>query len=264
MRVGWLFSLIRSGSSVTAYAAAAPWGGVVADEPFGPWDRTGPPYNYPAEQARLMGLFDASGFTLDGAVRSSLDRLLGELAPPSGRIVVKIPHEHPDPGSVSAFPEHRTAFLLRNPLHRLNSVYVRGMLNGGRKPIHDNYDLGQFTAFARRWQREPNRVLFDDLQREPRKFFGAIYRAWEWEHTDADLDRAAGYARLHYHAASKKIAPRSNPRNVVSVAQRALPDEAIDAYLGDRFARDLMESAGWSTNPDDYRKPAAAPAQAGG
>jgi hypothetical protein len=256
MQVAWLFSLIRSGSSVTSYAAAAPWQAAVLDEPFGPWDRTGEPYNYPAEQAKLKELFDASKFTLDEPVRESLGRLIAAVAPPGSRVVIKIPHRHPQPDAVAAaFPAHRAAFLLRNPLHRLNSVHVRGMLNHGRSPIRENHDLGQFSDFARRWQREPNRVLFDDLQRDPRKFFGTIYRAWEWEFAPADLDRAAEYARQHYHAASKKIAPKSNPRNVVSVHHRALPDEAIDTYLNDPFVRDLMKSVGWSTDPDDYRRP---------
>ena len=258
MHVAWLFSLIRSGSSVTAYAAAAPWRAAVLDEPFGPWDRTGEPYNYPAEQARLKGLFDASRYALDAPVRGSLGRLLAASAPAGGRAVIKIPHQHPDPGEVAAaFPTHRAVYLLRNPLHRLNSVHLRGM---DRESIGTNHDLAQFSAFARRWQREPNRVLFDDLQHDPGRFFRAIYRAWEWDHTPADLDRAAEYARRHYHAASKKVAPRSNPKNVVSVAKRALPDEAIDTYLSDPFVRDLMKSVGWSTDAEDYRKPAEAPA----
>ena len=57
IRVAWVFVLARSGSSITAYAAAAPWDLPVADEIMGPWDRTGEPYNFPPEQARLVEMF---------------------------------------------------------------------------------------------------------------------------------------------------------------------------------------------------------------
>lgn len=255
IKVAWLFSLIRSGSSVTAYAASAPWGHAIADEPFGPWVRTGEPYHYPPEQARLKELFDASGHTIDEPVRSSASALFEALGGPTGAVIVKIPHDRPTPeDAAAAFPEHRFAFLLRNPLHRLNSVYVRGMLNPGRpRPIGPGHDLEQFKAFAARWRAQAHRVLYDDLQRDPRRFFETLFGAWEWEFTNADVEAAAAYARRHYHAASKKIAPRSNPRNVVSVAHRALPDEAIEAYLSDAFVRDLMREVGWSTEPDEYR-----------
>jgi hypothetical protein len=258
LRVAWLFSLIRSGSSVTAYAAAAPWDHAVADEPFGPWDRTAAPYNYPGEQASLMTLFDAAGHTIDDRVRLSAARFFNTLGRGSGAVIVKIPHDRPVPEDAArAFPDHRFAYLLRNPLHRLNSLYYRGQIrpvaNGLPGPIGPNHDLAGFTAFARRWRAEPDRLLYDDLHRDPRRFFGTLYRAWGWEYTPADVDRAADYARTHYHAASKLIAPRSNPRNVVSVAHRALPDEVIEAYLADPFVRELMAEAGWSVNPDDYR-----------
>lgn len=254
MRIAWLFSLIRSGSSVTAYSAAAPWGYAVADEPFGPWDRTGEPYHYPPEHLALMKHFSAAGYTLDAAARDSATRLFRELGQASGGVVVKIPHRNPTPEKVAAeFPGHRFAYLLRNPLHRLNSLHVRGLLSGAKKPIGPNHGLAQFKSFARRWLAQPDRVLYDDLQRDPRRFFGTIYRAWAWEHTDADLEKAAEYARKHYHAASKKLAPRSNPQNVVSVARWALPDDAIETYLSDPFVVDLMNEVGWSTRGDDYR-----------
>jgi hypothetical protein len=59
--IAWLFSMIRSGSSIAAYAAAAPFGGVVADEIFGPWVRTGPYYKFPPEQRTVTELFRTSG-----------------------------------------------------------------------------------------------------------------------------------------------------------------------------------------------------------
>lgn len=257
IRVAWLFSLIRSGSSVTAYAAGAPWGHAVADEPFGPWVRTGEPYHYPPEQARLKQLFDASGHVIDEAVRASAGALFDTLGADTGAVIVKIPHDRPTPHDAArAFPGHGFAYLLRNPLHRLNSVYVRGMLNPGRpRPIGANHDLEQYKAFAARWLAQPHRVLYDDLQGDPRRFFETLYRAWAWDFTGADLDAAAEYARRHYHAASAKVAPRSNPRNVVSVAHRALPDEAIETYLADDFIVDLMREVGWSTDPQAYRAP---------
>ncbi len=55
--IAWLFSMIRSGSSIAAYAAAAPFRGIVADEIFGPWVRTGPHYKFPPEQQTVTELF---------------------------------------------------------------------------------------------------------------------------------------------------------------------------------------------------------------
>ena len=55
-RVLWLFTMTRSGSSAVTYASAKALGYAVADEPFGPWDRTGPPYRYPPEQVELHKL----------------------------------------------------------------------------------------------------------------------------------------------------------------------------------------------------------------
>jgi len=48
--------MTRSGSSAAVYASAQALGFAVADEPFGPWDRTKSPYNYPPEQVDLHKL----------------------------------------------------------------------------------------------------------------------------------------------------------------------------------------------------------------
>ena len=80
--VVWIFSLPRSGSSVTAYAAAKPFGAVVADEVFGPWDRTGEPYNYPALQTQLVEAYHGSRCVLTPEVvgiATELFELLGEV-----------------------------------------------------------------------------------------------------------------------------------------------------------------------------------------
>lgn len=151
--VAWLFSMIRSGSSIAAYAAVAPFGGVVADEIFGPWVRTGPYYKFPPEQQLITERFRTSAGIITPDIARATDTVFARLAagdagipvsspgrehllthtPPGGRpIAVKMPHDHPAPAEVArVWPRHHHAFLLRNPIDRLSSIIQRGMLPDG-------------------------------------------------------------------------------------------------------------------------------------
>lgn len=260
VRVLWLFSLIRSGSSIAAYAAAAPWGHTVADEPFGPWDRTGEPYSYPREQDELQREFGAAAHQMTPRVvelAGTLFRKLGTCgetgAAGSGTVIVKIPHDVPTPAQVvRTWPTQRAAFLLRNPLHRLNSLYVRGWLDPS--PIGPNFDLEQYRAFARAWLAQPAhlRVTYDMIRRDPAEMYRRFFIAWGLAFTREHVERAVAYAAEHYHHASRQVTSEHDTRKVVSESRMALPIEAVWTYLGDAEMRELFRVAGWSTSEDAY------------
>ncbi|MCB9844972.1 MAG: hypothetical protein H6811_03150 [Phycisphaeraceae bacterium] len=247
-RVAWVFSLARCGSSVIAYAAGAPWRVPVADEPFGPWDRTGPPYSYPPEQDELRRRYWDVGEHLTPEVVALAQRVFDAIAGDAGRVICKHPHDSIRPEEfASELPEHRSIFLLRNPLMRLNSLLVRGWTNS----MSEQYDLPRFKTVAQRWLDHPHRFTFEEFRARPRVFFGRVWDAWGWDHSPADAEAAVEYSRSHYHASSRQLGDRK-PRHLVSEQRLALPEDAIDLYLEDDFVRELMESAGWSTRRDDY------------
>lgn len=261
-RVLWLFSLIRSGSSIAAYAAAAPWNHAVADEPFGPWDRTGEPYNYPRVQDDLQREFGLASHRLTPRVVGLAEALFESLAsaPPatltqkgSGTVIVKIPHHVPTPAQVAeAWPRHRAAYLIRNPLHRLNSLYVRGWLDPS--PIGPNFDLEQYRGFARAWMAQPAhlRVTYDMIRHAPAEMYRRLYIAWGLAFTREHIDRAVAYASDNYHHASKQITTEHDTKRVLSESRNALPAEAVRTYLADPEMRELFRVAGWSTDPREY------------
>jgi hypothetical protein len=250
VEVGWIFSLIRSGSSIAAYAAAAPGAIPVADEVFGPWVRTGKVYRYPREQRLLVEAFKAADHRLTPDVVALANRLFDLLGAESGRVISKCPHLLFSPQEFSAaFPHHRAVYLLRNPLHRLNSHYVKGW----EWMIEPDHDVRAYTEFVHRWLTAEHRVVYDDLRRDPHGFFRALYSAWGWEHTEAALADAAAYAAGRYHTSSKQTAPDKAPRHVDSERLRLLPRDAIDAYLRHPFLRDVMRERGWPTNAAAYR-----------
>ena len=247
--VCWIFSLARCGSSVAAYGAAAPWSVPVADEVFGPWDRTGPPYNYPPEQEELRKLYWSVGEHLTPEVVDLASRVFDKIAGASGRVVMKHPHDSIRPEEFEvALKDHRHVFLLRNPLLRLNSLYARGWF----KAISADHDLHRFKLVARRWLASPHRLRYEDLRKDPGGFFRRIWDAWGWRYTDADVEKALEYQRSHYHDSSAKLS-KERPDEVVSEKKFALPEGAAELYLNDGFVRELMTEAGWSTDPDSYR-----------
>ena len=255
VRVGWVFSLIRSGSSATAYGAAAPWGCRIADEALGPWVRTGPIYAYPPVQADLVRAFNDAQWRLSDEVVRLANRLFRELGAESGGVVCKHPHLDFQPEEFDErFPDHGAIFLIRNPLHRLNSIYARGLMDS----LRPNHELDHYKEFARRMLRRPEgeRIVYDDLKRDPKAYYRKIFEAWRWPYEEADLERAASYTSGHYHASCKEL-EGSRPDRPVSESATKLPDEAIELYLGDPFIADLMAELGWSTDPEAYRRLAA-------
>lgn len=256
VRVLWLFSLIRSGSSIAAYSGAAPWGHAVADEPFGPWDRTGEPYNYPREQDLLQREFGAGGHAFTPRVvelATTLFQKLGGAAGATGTVIVKIPHDVPTPAQIAAtWPAHRAALLLRNPLHRLNSLYVRGWLDPS--PIGPNFDLEQYRAFAQAWLAQPAhlRVTYDMIRREPAEMYRRLFIAWGLAFTREHVERAVAYASGNYHHASKHVTSEHNTKKVLSESRSALPPEAVATYLNDPEMRELFRVAGWTTDLGAY------------
>ncbi|MFI4893129.1 MAG: hypothetical protein ACIAQ0_06790 [Phycisphaerales bacterium JB058] len=253
IRVGWVFGLARSGSSVTAYAAAAPWNLPVADEIMGPWDRTGAPYNYPPEQARLVEMFKASQSRLTPEVAALTRRLLVGLAQKqnANRIVSKHPHLRFTPEElIERFPSDRGVWLIRNPLRRLASIHARGWTS----IVRPNHDLNYFREYAERWLSLPSdrTLVFESLRRDPRAYFAKIYGAWDWPFTEGDIDRAIAYQRAKYHGASGEVESDHTPKRAVSERARTVPPEAVELYLRDPFMRDLFERLGWSTRKYDY------------
>lgn len=247
-KVVWLHSLARSGSSITVYAAAAPWKHAVADEVIGPWDRTGAPYHYPREQRDLVDLFKAGDHRLTDRVVDLTNSVLTSLANESAVVISKWPHLRPEPEEFSrAFPNDARVYLIRNPLHRLNSLHRRGWTTS----FGPNQDLLRYKQFARWWLAQPHRLSYDELRSDPRAFFRRLYSAWEMPFDEAQIESAVRYMEDNYHASSLERSRK--PRGaVLSEREFALPDEALDLYLNDPFILDLMREMGWSTNPADY------------
>ncbi len=246
--VVWLHSLARSGSSITVYAAAAPWQHAVADEIIGPWDRTGAPYWYPRSQRRLVRLFKQRGHELTPDVVDLTNRVLSQIAGTTGVVISKWPHLRPAPEVFDrAFPNDRRAYLIRNPLHRLNSLYRRGWLGS----ISAEHDFHRYAQFARWWREQEHRLTYDELRADPRAFFSRLFDAWGWDHDQTHVEGAVAYMRQNYHASSAEKSDASGG-GVLSEREFALPEEAIDRYLSDPFMVDFMQEMGWSTDPADY------------
>ena len=253
LSVGWVFSLARSGSSITAYAAASPWKLPVADEIMGPWVRTHEPYNFPPEQAKLVRLFKQSGAVLTPEIAALTRNLLQQLAAnaSSTRIVSKHPHLRFTPDELAQrFPQDRGVWLIRNPLRRLASIHTRGWTS----IIRPNHDLDFFREYAQRWLSLPNdqTLVFESLRADPHIYFAKLFNAFGWEATLGDVDKAVAYQQRNYHGNSGGVEPNNTPSKTVSDSAKNVPDEAVDAYLADPFMQDLFKRLGWSRKPSDY------------
>lgn len=256
VRVGWIFSLVRSGSSATAYATAAPWKLAVADEPFGPWDRTGPPYNLPPIQRDLVRAFAAMGHTLTAEVVGMANELFRTLAErgDGARVVCKCPHLLFDPtefetwfGGQSGDVTHSEIALIRNPLHRVNSAYARGW----ERLLNDPYELEVYRAFLRRWKRTRHRFRFDQITAHPETAFREIHRALGFGGTDDDAKASAEYLRTNYHASSAEIT-QERPASPRSESGWAAPPEVVDVYLADDEIEAFVREQGWATRRSSY------------
>jgi hypothetical protein len=253
LRVGWVFSLARSGSSITAYAAAAPWKAPTADEIMGPWIRTEPPYNFPPEQARLVRLFKQSGAVLTPEIAALTRSLFEQIAEQSSanRIVSKHPHLRFTPEELAdRFPHDRGVWLIRNPLRRLASIHARGWTS----IVRPNHDLDFFREYAERWLSLPetNTLVFESLRENPHAYFAKLFHAFGWEATLGDVDTAVAYQQANYHGNSGGVEPENKPSKTVSDSAKSVPQEAVDAYLADPFMQDLFKRLGWSRKPNDY------------
>ncbi len=256
VRVGWVFSLVRSGSSVTSYACAAPWKLAVADEPFGPWDRTGPPYNLPPIQRDLVRAFAAMGHTLSAEVVGMANELFRTLAErgEESRVVCKCPHLLFDPsefeiwfGGQSGDVTHGHIGLIRNPLHRVNSAYARGW----ERLLNDPYELEVYRTFLRQWKRMPHRFRFDQITDDPIGSFLALHKALGFGGTEQDARASAEYLSGTYHASSAETSP-DRPSTPVSESGWAAPHELADVYLNDEEIASFMQEQGWPTRRSAY------------
>ncbi len=255
LSVGWVFSLARSGSSITAYAAAAPWNAPVADEIMGPWVRTEPPYSFPPEQAELVRMFKQSGAVLTPEIAELTRSLLHILADrsSSSRIVSKHPHLRFIPSELTEqFPDDRGVWLIRNPLRRLASIHARGWTS----IVRPNHDLDFFREYAERWLSLPDSqtLVFESLRDDPHAYFAKLFNAFGWEATLGDVDAAVAYQQGNYHGNSGGVEPENKPSRTVSDSAKSVPEEAVDAYLSDPFMQDLFKRLGWSQKASKYIK----------
>lgn len=251
-RVACIFSLTRMGSSVTAYAAGHAFDATVLDEPLGPWDRTGPPYNYPPLQNELRSAFNRARGQMNDEVAGLLRALADEMGP---RVVLKLPHLQITPADLRAFfPDWGVVLLLRNPLKRLNSLYTRRW-NHFTTP---HADLETTREFLRRWLLEPapQRVLYERLHADPAGFFRSIFRAWGWASDEARVGRAVRYRSEHYHESSATLHEGRSVTGVLSDHRRHVPMEVTLAYLNDPLIAAAFARCGWSRNPNDYSQAA--------
>ncbi|PHQ82877.1 MAG: hypothetical protein COB69_00505 [Phycisphaera sp.] len=260
VHIGWIFSLVRSGSSAAGYAAAAPWDLPVADELFGPWDRTGPPHNMPKRQAELARAFRAVGNILTAEIVGLAHDILRELAQRDntgkGWVVCKCPHLMFTPkdfntwfGATSAQGiVHHQAHLIRNPIRRANSCYARGW----EHMLNDPYELGAYRTFMQRWNDAETKLRFEDMRTEPSEFFHALYEGWGLAATDSEIQRACDYLAEQYHDSSaqrRTLTPGFVPQ---SETNWAAPGELLDVYLADDEIHSFMQEQGWPTNRSSY------------
>ncbi len=252
-RVVWLFSLTRSGSSAAVYASADALGWAVADEPFGPWDRTGPPYDYPPEQIDLHREHLAASERLSEPTNARFERIVQALADRAGApgVIVKMPHLMLRPEDVARLrPNDQSAFLLRNPLDRLNSLHTRGW----QDTIYPPHDLETVKTFLNRFARAPRarRLTFDAMNATPRRFFRKLWRAWGIAFDEDQVEAAVRYRARHYHESSAMLQPGRNPHRVLSAHRRDVPPEAAALYLHDPVVRCILVRFGWATDPGSY------------
>jgi len=251
VRVCWLISLPRSGSSVTAYAAAAPWGHGVADEIFGPWDRTGEPYCYPAQQRDLARAFEASRATFTPEVIDLANEVFAALGERTGVVICKHPHGIVYPGDLArAFPGHRALYLICNPVRRLNSLFARGWQDA----LPPGSDVIRYRSLAALWQANPERaVALDLLLSDPRAYYRRVFEAWGWAFEPGHVESAAEYARTRYHAASVRTSDRPVD-GFVADGPMVVPERVLERYFDDEQIVAFMRRMGWPDTIEAYTR----------
>jgi len=132
-------------------------------------------------------------------------------------------------------------------LHRLNSLHKRGW-TGSFGP---KQDLLRYTQYAKWWLKQPGRLSYDHFRADPAAFYTRLFEIWQLDFTPAHVATAVAYANDNYHASSLETS--ATPADgVLSESSFALPQEALDLYLGNPFIIDFMHTMGWSTDPADY------------
>lgn len=257
--VHWLFTMTRSGSSAVVYASAHALNLAVADEPFGPWDRTGEPYNYPKEQVELHRMHLEKGERLDTETCALAERVLTQIAADQGKdgVIIKLPHAMIEPAEVERFwPEHRMVFLVRNPLARLNSLYTRGWTDTIREP----HDLETVRIFLHRFMRTEadKRLTFDEFTQTPRRFFRRLWSAWGVAFDEDQVETAVRYRAQHYHGSSGETIEGHNPHRVLSEHRKEVPREACEAYMADPVVGGVMRRMGWISEDHRYTRSSTA------
>ena len=245
--------MTRSGSSAVVYASAKALGWAVADEPFGPWDRTSEPYNYPKEQVELHRVHYERGERLTPETVSLAERVLSRIAEDqrSDTVIVKMPHAMIEPKDVEQFwPDHKLAFLIRNPLARLNSLYTRGWTD----TIEPPHDIERLRLFLHRVMHQPveRRFTFDEFTDTPRRFFRRLWAAWGAEFSEEQVELAVRYKAKTYHESSGETIEGRNPHRVLSGHRADVPEEAVRAYLDDPVIGTFLYRMGWDTTADRY------------
>ena len=245
--------MTRSGSSAVTYASAKALGWAVADEPFGPWDRTGEPYNYPKEQVELHRTHYERGEQLTPATVALAERVLSQIGHDqrSDTVLIKMPHSMIEPKDVAQFwPDHKLAFLVRNPLARLNSLYTRGWTDTIREP----YDMETLKLFLHRLMHAPSshRFTFDEFTNTPRRFFCRLWTAWGAEFSEQQVELAVRYKAKTYHESSGETIEGRNPHRVLSEHRADVPEEAVRAYLNDPVIGSFLHRMGWDESAAKY------------
>jgi len=249
VEVCWLLSPIRSGSSVTVYAAGDALGCPVADEIFGPWDRTGPPHNFPPSQRRLRDAFGAAGERLTKGVAALAGGVFTEMGGGDGLVICKHPHASIGPEEIREYwPRHRVAVLMRNPLAAINSLFVRGWEEAAGGGSMIDY----FTTIAQRWLASTDRLLYEDLRRDPAAYFRKLFAAWGFGPDEGMVQRAVAYQATSYHSSSKERHAGDDPASVRSERAWAVPEAIVEAYLAHPAMRELFQAAGWPTEREAY------------
>ena len=147
-------------------------------------------------------------------------------------------------------PTHTGVWVLRNPLRRLASIHARGWTS----IVRPNHDFDFFREYAERWLDRPagQRVVFEDLRRDPNVYFTTVLNALGLPADRATVDRAVAYQQREYHGRSGEREPEHDTTRSISEASRDVPREAVELYLTDPFMRNLFRTVGWSLRSSRY------------
>ena len=233
----------------------------VADELFGPWDRTGPPHNMPKRQAELVRAFRAVGHVLTAEIVGLAHDIIRELAERDetgkGWVVCKCPHLMFTPkdfntwfGATSAQGiEHHQSHLIRNPLRRANSCYARGWgAHGSTTPTNSASTARSFTGGTTPRPSSASRTCAPLHTTSSKR----STPAGVCPRTDEEIDRACSYLAEQYHDSSAEKRTVASGFTPKSESGWAAPAELLDVYLADDEIHNFMHEQGWPVNRRAY------------